>query len=104
MLAHIFAKEGDVMGYLYDFGDKWTHEIVVRIDESALAMEVLICSVQVETILPLGDSDGHAEVLAAEGMCPGGMSFMLPMQYGFGVSTICFREYEWVLALQKIPA
>lgn len=30
MLAHLFAKEGDKIGYLYDFGDRWYHEIEVR--------------------------------------------------------------------------
>lgn len=30
MLAHVFSKEGDTIGYLYDFGDKWYHEVVVR--------------------------------------------------------------------------
>lgn len=28
-LAHLFGKEGDKIGYLYDFGDKWYHEIEV---------------------------------------------------------------------------
>lgn len=30
MLAQLYAKEGDQIGYLYDFGDKWFHEIEVR--------------------------------------------------------------------------
>jgi hypothetical protein len=29
MLAHLFSKEGDKIGYLYDFGDKWYHVIEV---------------------------------------------------------------------------
>jgi len=28
-LAHLFGKEGDQIGYLYDFGDKWYHLIEV---------------------------------------------------------------------------
>ncbi len=34
MLAHAFGKEGDKIGYLYDFGDKWDHTLVVsEVDE-----------------------------------------------------------------------
>ncbi|KZV87163.1 hypothetical protein EXIGLDRAFT_652444 [Exidia glandulosa HHB12029] len=53
LLAHLFEKEGDVFGYLYDFGDKWFHEI------------------EVEKILPAEESYGRAEILDGRGMCPG---------------------------------
>ncbi|THV01996.1 hypothetical protein K435DRAFT_654291 [Dendrothele bispora CBS 962.96] len=53
MLAHLFTSEGQTIGYLYDFGDKWSHEIVV------------------EKILPVDESDGHVEIIAGGGMCPG---------------------------------
>lgn len=33
-LAHLFGKEGDKIGYLYDFGDKWYHVIEVSIKNS----------------------------------------------------------------------
>ncbi|KDQ60453.1 hypothetical protein JAAARDRAFT_67997 [Jaapia argillacea MUCL 33604] len=52
MLAHLFEKEGDKIGYLYDFGDMWIHTI------------------EVETILPLEESDGHIEIIDGHGMCP----------------------------------
>ncbi|EEB95042.1 hypothetical protein MPER_06050, partial [Moniliophthora perniciosa FA553] len=53
VLAHLFASEGQKIGYLYDFGDKWYHEIVV------------------EKILPVETSDGQVEVITGSGMCPG---------------------------------
>ncbi|PCH36348.1 hypothetical protein WOLCODRAFT_20487 [Wolfiporia cocos MD-104 SS10] len=53
MLAHLFDKEGDQIGYLYDFGDKWHHEITV------------------ENIFPREQSHGRVEVLEGKGMCPG---------------------------------
>jgi len=28
-LAHLFGKEEDQIGYLYDFGDRWYHTIEV---------------------------------------------------------------------------
>ncbi|CCM00254.1 uncharacterized protein FIBRA_02283 [Fibroporia radiculosa] len=52
-LAHLFSKEGDQIGYLYDFGDKWRHDIVV------------------EKIFPREQSYGRAEILEGKGMCPG---------------------------------
>ncbi|KAJ3541772.1 hypothetical protein NMY22_g3762 [Coprinellus aureogranulatus] len=52
-LAHLFSKEGDKIGYLYDFGDKWYHLITV------------------ERILPLTDSHGSIEILDGNGACPG---------------------------------
>lgn len=30
MLAHLFSKVGDTFAHLYDYGDKWHHEIEVR--------------------------------------------------------------------------
>ncbi|KIJ62904.1 hypothetical protein HYDPIDRAFT_93487 [Hydnomerulius pinastri MD-312] len=53
MLAHLFSKVGDTIGYLYDFGDKWYHEI------------------EVEEILPREQSYGQVKVLDGSGMCPG---------------------------------
>ncbi|EAU85675.2 hypothetical protein CC1G_10947 [Coprinopsis cinerea okayama7 len=53
MLAHLFAKEGDKIGYLYDFGDKWFHVLTI------------------ERILPLTDSHGSIEILDGKGACPG---------------------------------
>uniref|UniRef100_A0A0W0G8U0 Uncharacterized protein n=1 Tax=Moniliophthora roreri TaxID=221103 RepID=A0A0W0G8U0_MONRR len=53
MLAHLFASEGQKIGYLYDFGDKWYHKIVV------------------EKILLVERSDGQVEVITGGGMCPG---------------------------------
>ncbi|GBE89604.1 MM3350-like domain-containing protein [Sparassis latifolia] len=53
MLSHLFAKEGDQIGYLYDFGDKWFHEITV------------------EKIIPQEESDGEVKILDGKGMCPG---------------------------------
>ncbi|KII85084.1 hypothetical protein PLICRDRAFT_331059 [Plicaturopsis crispa FD-325 SS-3] len=53
MLAQLYAKEGDQIGYLYDFGDKWFHEI------------------EIEKIIPQEESDGHIEILDGKGMCPG---------------------------------
>jgi len=29
MLAHLFSKVGDTFAHLYDYGDKWHHEIEV---------------------------------------------------------------------------
>ncbi|EJD41455.1 hypothetical protein AURDEDRAFT_169617 [Auricularia subglabra TFB-10046 SS5] len=52
-LAHLFEKEQDVFGYLYDFGDKWFHEIAV------------------ERIIPVEESTGRVEILEGKGMCPG---------------------------------
>ncbi|PPQ69769.1 hypothetical protein CVT24_002981 [Panaeolus cyanescens] len=51
--AHLFSKEGDEIGYLYDFGDKWYH--VIRI----------------EKIIPVEQSTGAVEVIDGKGMCPG---------------------------------
>ncbi|KAL0564227.1 hypothetical protein V5O48_017823, partial [Marasmius crinis-equi] len=53
MLAHLFSVEGDRFGYMYDFGDRWFHEI------------------EVETILPAERSDGRVEIIAGHGACPG---------------------------------
>ncbi|PPQ90817.1 hypothetical protein CVT25_012137 [Psilocybe cyanescens] len=52
-LAHIFGKEGDQIGYLYDYGDKWYHRI-----------EIL-------KIFPPEESSGAIEVIDGKGMCPG---------------------------------
>ncbi|PPQ73856.1 hypothetical protein CVT24_012246 [Panaeolus cyanescens] len=51
--AHLFSKEGDEVGYLYDFGDKWFHQI------------------NIEKIIPPEQSTGAVEVLEGKGMCPG---------------------------------
>ncbi|KAK7040211.1 hypothetical protein VNI00_010017 [Paramarasmius palmivorus] len=53
MLAHLYSKEGDRFGYLYDLGDRWFHEILV------------------EKILPVEKSDGRVEIIAGDGACPG---------------------------------
>ncbi|KAH8834385.1 MM3350-like domain-containing protein [Flagelloscypha sp. PMI_526] len=45
--------EGNVFGYLYDFGDKWFHEI------------------EVVKILSLDESDGEVRVMNGRGQCPG---------------------------------
>ncbi|KAK7040216.1 hypothetical protein VNI00_010022 [Paramarasmius palmivorus] len=58
MLAHILPPEGKTFGYLYDFGDRWYHDIVV------------------EKILPVEMSDGQVEIIAGGGMCPGGGLFL----------------------------
>ncbi|KAF9565343.1 hypothetical protein CPC08DRAFT_759537 [Agrocybe pediades] len=52
-LAHLFGQEGDQIGYLYDFGDRWMHTI-----------EVL-------KIFPLEESTGALELIDGKGMCPG---------------------------------
>ncbi|OBZ79819.1 Uncharacterized protein y4hQ [Grifola frondosa] len=52
-LAHTFSKEGDKFGYLYDFGDKWFHDIEVE----------HICSPE--------ESNGEVVIIDGEGMCPG---------------------------------
>ncbi|KAF8802479.1 hypothetical protein BYT27DRAFT_7196671 [Phlegmacium glaucopus] len=52
-LAHLFGKEGDKIGYLYDFGDKWYHTI------------------EIEKIYSREESNGAIEVLNGKGMCPG---------------------------------
>ncbi|PPQ73854.1 hypothetical protein CVT24_012244 [Panaeolus cyanescens] len=51
--AHLFGKEGDEVGYLYDFGDRWHHCITI------------------EKIIPAGESTGAIEVIDGKGMCPG---------------------------------
>ncbi|KAF9051935.1 MM3350-like domain-containing protein [Panaeolus papilionaceus] len=51
--AHLFGKEGDSVGYLYDFGDKWYHQI------------------NIEKIVPPEQSTGAVNVLEGRGMCPG---------------------------------
>ncbi|KAL4257934.1 MUB1/samB family protein [Pleurotus pulmonarius] len=53
MLAHVFGKGGDKIGYLYDFGDKWDHTLVI------------------ERILSVDDSDGSIKIVDGRGMCPG---------------------------------
>ncbi|KIJ29080.1 hypothetical protein M422DRAFT_269604 [Sphaerobolus stellatus SS14] len=53
MLAHVLGKEGNVFGYLYDYGDKWHHEL------------------EIEKILSVEDSDGVIEIIDGGGMCPG---------------------------------
>ncbi|KAF9489604.1 hypothetical protein BDN71DRAFT_1511958 [Pleurotus eryngii] len=53
MLAHVFGKEGDKIGYLYDFGDKWHHTLVI------------------ERILSVDDSDGSIKITDDQGMCLG---------------------------------
>ncbi|KAF9051930.1 MM3350-like domain-containing protein [Panaeolus papilionaceus] len=55
--AHLFSKEGDEIGYLYDFGDKWYHTI------------------KIEKILPVEQSSGSVDVIDGKGMCPGGTFF-----------------------------
>jgi len=52
-LAHLFEKEGDQIGYLYDFGDKWYHHI-----------EIL-------KIYSPEESTGKIEIIDGKGMCPG---------------------------------
>ncbi|KAG2075493.1 hypothetical protein BDR04DRAFT_1005673, partial [Suillus decipiens] len=53
MLAHLFSEVGDTFGHLYDYGDKWYHEI------------------EIEKIFPLEQSYGRAQILDGKGMCPG---------------------------------
>jgi len=53
ILANLFSKEGDQIGYLYDFGDKWWHELTV------------------EKIIPQEESTGEVKVIDGKGMCPG---------------------------------
>ncbi|CAA7267050.1 unnamed protein product [Cyclocybe aegerita] len=52
-LAHLFGKEGDKIGYLYDFGDKWFHNI------------------EIQKIYALEESTGVIEIIDGKGMCPG---------------------------------
>ncbi|KAF9524876.1 hypothetical protein CPB83DRAFT_897543 [Crepidotus variabilis] len=52
-LAHLFGKEGDRIGYLYDFGDKWFHNI------------------EIVKIYPVEQSTGEIVILDGNGMCPG---------------------------------
>ncbi|KAF5366847.1 hypothetical protein D9758_006485 [Tetrapyrgos nigripes] len=61
MLAHLFSKEGDEIGYLYDFGDRWYHE-----------MKLKKCPFrQIEKILDIDSSDGEVRIIEGRGMCPG---------------------------------
>lgn len=51
-LAHILQCVGDKMGYTYDFGDKFIHNI------------------ELEEIKPIVESDGSVIVIEGRGMCP----------------------------------
>ncbi|KZP34258.1 hypothetical protein FIBSPDRAFT_971101 [Athelia psychrophila] len=51
-LAHMLQRVGEKIGYTYDFGDKFLHNI------------------QVEEIKPAAESDGSVVVLEGRGMCP----------------------------------
>ncbi|KAG2103793.1 MM3350-like domain-containing protein, partial [Suillus discolor] len=53
MLAHLFSKVGDTFAYLYDYGDKWHHEI------------------EIEKVFPVEESYGRVQILDGKGMCPG---------------------------------
>lgn len=53
MLAHLFSEVGDTFAHLYDYGDKWHHEI------------------EIEKIFPLEESYGRVQILDGKGMCPG---------------------------------
>lgn len=65
-LAHMLQRVGEKIGYTYDFGDKFLHNI------------------QVEEIKPAAESDGSVVVLEGRGMCPpedngrGNRSVVLP--------------------------
>ena len=75
MLAHIFRKEGDIIGYCYDYGDKWQHELEVRITElNFCTQKVHLYSAKIEKILPIDNSDGVVKIIDGKGMCPGGKS------------------------------
>jgi len=69
--AHLFSKEGDKIGYLYDFGDKWYHNIVVCQFEVMLIFSNAMI-LQVEKILSSEQSNGAIEIIDGKGMCPGG--------------------------------
>jgi hypothetical protein len=66
---------------------------------------------QVESILSLGDSDGHIEILDGGGMCPGGRSFFVShsrlAQFftenmrGCGVYNKFLKEYDQVPLSKK---
>jgi hypothetical protein len=58
---------------------------------------------QVESILSLGDSDGHVEILDGRGMCPGGRCFVscagfaqffVENMRGCGVYRNFLKEYD----------
>ncbi|KAJ7610451.1 MM3350-like domain-containing protein [Roridomyces roridus] len=51
-LAHMMAKVGDAIGYEYDIGDHFRHEI------------------EVEKILLLDESSGRVQILDGSGICP----------------------------------
>lgn len=51
-IATVFPTVGYRMGYMYDLGDHWVHEIVV------------------EEIVPEEDSKNIVEVLGGSGACP----------------------------------
>ncbi|KAG2061133.1 hypothetical protein BDR06DRAFT_966907 [Suillus hirtellus] len=53
MLAHLFSKVGNTFAHLYDYGDKWHHEI------------------EIEKIFPVKELYGHVQILNGKGMCPG---------------------------------
>ncbi len=35
-LAHLVQEKGARFGYVYDFGDRWTHEVEVSVGEKKL--------------------------------------------------------------------
>lgn len=51
-LANILPEEGSQLGYMYDLGDHWSHELTV------------------ESILPESESNGRVELLDRHGACP----------------------------------
>lgn len=74
----MFSKEGDAIGYLYDFGDKWHHDIkVCTLQSRGTHIDNMM---EVEKILPDEESDGQVEVIEAKGMCPGGTSLEFAAQ------------------------
>ncbi|KAI5807518.1 MM3350-like domain-containing protein [Peziza echinospora] len=52
-LADFLEKEGDSLGWCYDLGDHWRHEITV------------------EKVVPAAESNGKFELLNGSGACPG---------------------------------
>ncbi|KAF8462945.1 MM3350-like domain-containing protein, partial [Kalaharituber pfeilii] len=52
-IADLLTKKGSALGYLYDLGDQWDHEITV------------------EDILPPDESTGKFSLLDGSGACPG---------------------------------
>jgi len=65
-LCQVLQKEGDKMGYIYDFGDTWRHMITL------------------DKIVPLEESNGKVELIKGENSCPPENGSGLPNTGNYG--------------------